>query len=283
MSRADLLERYRALPCRRRRTSRGASPTSRGSTRRRSPPTAPPRSPPRRRCSNWRPRASSASPRRARRSTARPRGSASRRWRDHPRRYELVGSDEKFAAHNAAEWEHGLLVHVPKDVVLEQPLLVRIVNSVEGGSLFWRLLIVAEPGSRVSVIEEYASTTPELSGYLNAAVEIFVEDGAKVEYVSVQNVSRATWHFGSHHARIGRDAELDWVCARLRLQEGEDPDPERPRRPGCDLPCDGRLLRRRRPASRLRHLPGAHRAEHDQSTSPSRARFATSRARSGAG
>ena len=44
--------------------------------------------------------------------------------------------------------------------MLEQPLLVRITNSVEGGSLFWRLLIVAEPGSRVSVIEEYASTTP---------------------------------------------------------------------------------------------------------------------------
>ncbi len=140
---------------------------------------------------------------------------------DHPRLYELVGSDEKFAAHNAAEWEHGLLVHVPKDVMLEQPLLVRIVNSVEGGSLFWRLLIVAEPGSRVSVIEEYASTTPELSGYLNAAVEIFVEDGAKVEYVSVQNVSRATWHFGSHHARIGRDAELDWVCAGFGSKKGK--------------------------------------------------------------
>src|SRR5918994_732618 len=83
---------------------------------------------------------------------------------EHPHLYELVGSEEKFGAHNAAEWKHGLLVHVPRDIVLEQPLLIRIVNSVEGGSLFWRLLIVAEPGSRVSVIEEYASTTPELAG-----------------------------------------------------------------------------------------------------------------------
>src|ERR687897_995549 len=140
---------------------------------------------------------------------------------EHPRLGELVGSDEKFAAHNAAEWQHGLLVHVPKGVVLEQPLLVRIVNSVDGGSLFWRLVIVAEPGSRVSVIEEYASTSPELSGYLNAAVEIFVEDGAKVEYVSVQNVSRETWHFGSHHALIGRDAELDWVAGGFGSKRGK--------------------------------------------------------------
>ncbi len=140
---------------------------------------------------------------------------------DHPRLGELVGSDEKFAAHNAAEWKHGLLVHVPKDVVLEQPLLVRIVNSVEGGSLFWRLLIVAEPGSRFSVIEEYASAAPGLSGYVNAAVEIFVEDAAKVEYVSVQNVSQETWHFGSHHARVGRDAELDWVTAGFGSKKGK--------------------------------------------------------------
>jgi Fe-S cluster assembly protein SufD len=140
---------------------------------------------------------------------------------EHPLLGELVGADEKFAAHNAAEWKHGLLVHVPKDIVLEQPLLVRVVNSVEGGSLFWRLLIVAEPGSRFSVIEEYASTTPELSGYVNAAVEVFVEDGAKVEYVSVQNVSRETWHFGTHHARVQRDAELDWVAAGFGSKKGK--------------------------------------------------------------
>jgi Fe-S cluster assembly protein SufD len=140
---------------------------------------------------------------------------------EHPRLGELVGADEKFAAHNAAEWKHGLLVHVPKGVALEQPLLVRITNSVDAGSLFWRLLIVAEAGSRFSVIEEYASTTPDLSGYLNAAVEIFVEEGAKVEYVSVQNLSRETWHFGTHHARVERDAELDWVAGGFGSKKGK--------------------------------------------------------------
>ena len=140
---------------------------------------------------------------------------------DHPRLGELVGSDEKFAAHNAAMWEHGLLVHVPKGFVLEQPLYVRIVNDVEGGSLFWRLLIVADPESRFTVIEEYASTSPELSGYVNAAVEIFVGEAAKVEYVSVQNVSRETWHFGTHHARVERDAELDWVAGGFGSKKGK--------------------------------------------------------------
>src|SRR5690348_12284386 len=39
---------------------------------------------------------------------------------EHERLYSLVGWDEKFAAHNAAMWKHGLLVVVPKGVELEQ-------------------------------------------------------------------------------------------------------------------------------------------------------------------
>jgi Fe-S cluster assembly protein SufD len=140
---------------------------------------------------------------------------------EHEHLYSLVGWDEKFAAHNAAMWKHGLLVHIPRGVVLEQPLYVRVANSVEGGSLFWRLLIVAEPESRFAVIEEYASSSPELSAYSNAAVEIIVQQAAKVEYVSVQNMSRATWHFATHHARVERDAELDWVAGGFGTGKGK--------------------------------------------------------------
>jgi Fe-S cluster assembly protein SufD len=140
---------------------------------------------------------------------------------DHELLYSLVGFDEKFAAHNAASWEHGLLVHVPRGVVLEEPLYVRIANAVEGGSLFWRLLVVAEAESRFTLIEEYLSATPELRAYTNAAVEIVVQQAAKVEYVSVQNLSRGTWHFASHHARVERDAELDWVAGGFGSAKGK--------------------------------------------------------------
>ena len=140
---------------------------------------------------------------------------------DHELLYSLVGWDEKFAAHNAAMWQQGLLVHVPRGVVLEQPLYVRVANAVEGGSLFWRLLIVAEPESRFALVEEYASASPELSSYSNAAIEIVVKDAARVEYVSVQNYSRGTWHFASHHARVERDAELDWVAGGFGSGNGK--------------------------------------------------------------
>ena len=139
-------------------------------------------------------------------------------------------------------WEHGLLVQVPKGVVLEQPFYVRI-DDVEDGSLFWRLLIDAGPESRFTVIEEYASTSPELAGD-HAAVEIFVGQGAKVEYVSVQNVSRETWHFG-RITRASTATPSSTGSPGVRLQARQDQDPERSRRPGRHVPRDGRVLRRR--------------------------------------
>ena len=140
----------------------------------------------------------------------------------HERLGQLVGwQDDKFAAHNAAAWQHGLLVHVPGGVELERPLFVRVVNAIEGGSLFWRLLVVARGGLALLAGRGVRVGLADARRLLRTrVVELFVEQAAKLEYVSLQNLSRETWHFASHHARVERDAELDWVTRRLRLEEG---------------------------------------------------------------
>ena len=140
---------------------------------------------------------------------------------DHPRLGELVGAGDKLSAHNAAMWKNGLHVRVPAGVELEKPIYVRIANGAEGGALFWRLLVEAEEGARFTLIEEYASDTPDLRAYTNAAVELFVGQNAKLEYVSIQNLSRETWHFAFHRARVERDAELDWVAGGFGSKKGK--------------------------------------------------------------
>jgi Fe-S cluster assembly protein SufD len=139
---------------------------------------------------------------------------------DHERLGTLVGADDKFTAHNGAAWQGGLLVRVPKGVELDDPLYVRIAGD-ESGATFWRLLVVAEEGSRFSLIEEYTSPSAEAAGYSNAAVELFVEQGAKLEYVSLQNLAKETWHFATHRATVGKDAELDWVAGGFGSRRGK--------------------------------------------------------------
>jgi Fe-S cluster assembly protein SufD len=140
---------------------------------------------------------------------------------DHELLGTLVGAEDKLTAHNAAVWKHGLLVQVPAGVELEKPLYVRVGNSTPGGALFWRLLVVAGEGSRFTLIEESASASQELESYSNAVAELFLERGSKLEYVSIQNVSRGTWHFATHRARVDRDAELDWVAGGFGSRKGK--------------------------------------------------------------
>jgi Fe-S cluster assembly protein SufD len=130
---------------------------------------------------------------------------------DHPLLGSLVGPDDKFRAHNAAVWEHGLLVRVPAGVELEKPLYLRVASGVPGGSLFWRVLVVAEPGSRFTLVQELTSSSDDLEAYVNGVVEVIVRDTATAEIVNVQRLSRRSWLFASCHARVERDAELDWV------------------------------------------------------------------------
>jgi Fe-S cluster assembly protein SufD len=222
MARAELLERYRALPLPTTKDEpwrftdlRGFDPDSFGHDRGLTPAMAPPA------MLDLAVSGMATVTETGLEIEQAPEGVTFARLEDHPRLGELVGWDEKFAAHNAALWENGLLVVVPRDVVLEEPLYVRISNAADGGSLFWRLLVVAEAGSRFSLIEEYASAHPKVAGYSNAVVELFVEEGAKLEYVSLQNLSQETWHFASHHARVERDAELDWVAGGFGSKKGK--------------------------------------------------------------
>jgi Fe-S cluster assembly protein SufD len=138
-----------------------------------------------------------------------------------PRLYSLVGWNEYFAAHNAALWQHGVLVHVPRGVELERPLYIRIASSIPESALFYRLVVVAEEGSRFSLIEEYTSSSPDVEAYSNAVAELFVGQAAKLEYVSIQNLSQQTWHFATHHARVERDATLDWVAGGFGSKKGK--------------------------------------------------------------
>ena len=110
-------------------------------------------------------------------------------------------------------------MRVPKGVELEKPLYVQVTSN--GGSLFWRMVVIAEEGARFSLIEDLSSAAPDTVAYTNAVVELFVEPAAKIEYVSLQNLSQETWHFGRHKAWLERDSELDWVIGGFGSKRGK--------------------------------------------------------------
>jgi Fe-S cluster assembly protein SufD len=130
----------------------------------------------------------------------------------------LVATTDKFAAENAATWTGGVLLYVPAGVTITQPLHAAFEIAAAGSAQQWRVLVVVEADSQVTFVEEHA---PGVAGYANGVVELIVGDGARVEYVTVQHRHPGTLHFGYHRARVGRDAQLDWVAVALGAATGK--------------------------------------------------------------
>jgi Fe-S cluster assembly protein SufD len=124
----------------------------------------------------------------------------------------VVPLDDRFVAENAATWRGGALVHVRAGVDVERPVHLTVEVPTDGARTVWRVLVVAEPGSRITVVEELARGR---AGYLNGVVELVVGDGAHVTYLRTQDLDRETYHFTAARAEIGRDATVEWSALEL--------------------------------------------------------------------
>ncbi len=130
--------------------------------------------------------------------------------------YQAVKTDEwKYLALNAALWSGGCFLHVPKGVEIELPVQLSTGASTAGLALFPRTIVVAEPHSKVTLIDETVSADGVGRGFVSGAVEIFVGDGARVAYYSVNRWGHDVYNFNTVRAIIGRDAEFLGVMAGI--------------------------------------------------------------------
>jgi Fe-S cluster assembly protein SufD len=122
---------------------------------------------------------------------------------------KVVANDENaFTARNAAQWEGGTFVYVPRGVKLDAPVLLTSVLAEQDTALHWRLLVVLEDGAEAEIWEQYLSSA---DGLFTTVVELVVGQNAKLRFVSGQDLSEGSLIYGTQRARVGRDASLDWV------------------------------------------------------------------------
>ena len=121
----------------------------------------------------------------------------------------LPPEEGKFEALNGALWTDGILLYVPAGVRLDLPIRVTRWVSQEGVALFSRTLIVAEPGSQVSFVDEVLSEDMQKQTLVSNAVEVLARDGAQVQYVSLQRLGHGAFYQSSQRTLAQRDSTLD--------------------------------------------------------------------------
>ncbi len=114
----------------------------------------------------------------------------------------------KYHALNAAFWQNGTFVYVPKNVEVELPLGA-FTTADRGGLSMGRTLIVVEDNAKVTFLDEYTSDPFDARLFHGAATELVLGPGAKVRYLSLQNWGRNVAHMNRLAAKLGRDARLE--------------------------------------------------------------------------
>lgn len=120
----------------------------------------------------------------------------------------------KFHAINAALWQNGTFLYVPRNVEVALPLGA-FTTADHGGLSAGRTLVIAEENAKVTYLDEYLSDPFAARLVHLAATELILAQGAKVRYLSLQNWGRNVVHQNRLRARLGRDARLESLTVSL--------------------------------------------------------------------
>jgi len=120
----------------------------------------------------------------------------------------------KFAALNGALWTGGAFLYVPDGVKVDLPLQSSLWLDQPGLGVFPHTLVVVGRNSEVTFIDETGSR--DAAGTLNVpVVELILHDGAKLTFVTVQELDDTVKQIGMHRAILHRNSALTWITATL--------------------------------------------------------------------
>lgn len=134
------------------------------------------------------------------------------------------GGQEVFTALNTAALNDVAVVWVSKNVVVETPIHLLFISLGGETSLITqpRCLIVAEPGSAVTIIEHYGTAEPGCPDsrkahvyFNNPVTEIWVEENAQVNHTRVQRDAGDAFHIGK--TAVSQSRHSRYTCHSVSL------------------------------------------------------------------
>ena len=121
---------------------------------------------------------------------------------------KLAPASDAAVALNTALMGDGAVIRVAGGATIERPLHLLFVASEKPAATFTRSLVTIDHGARVMLIESHEG--PTASDYqVNAALELFIGDGAHVDHVKVIGEGTEALHVSTLAAAIGAHARFN--------------------------------------------------------------------------
>lgn len=109
-----------------------------------------------------------------------------------------------FTALNIAFGEFQV-IRIAKDTSVDKPIELSFISE-ENLMHCPHILVIADAGSKATIVETYASENKSLT---NTTIQIVVEDNANLTHYRVQKESAETFHVGTTEVSLGRGSRYD--------------------------------------------------------------------------
>jgi Fe-S cluster assembly protein SufD len=129
---------------------------------------------------------------------------------------QVVNSEEgKFAALTGTFAQNGVVLYVPKNVQVDQPLHSILWGPGANLAHVSHLLVLVDEGASVTYVHESASPVESKDAMHAGIVEIKVMQGASLKFVELQSWGRNVWNFSHERARVEHGGNLDWIFGAI--------------------------------------------------------------------
>lgn len=123
--------------------------------------------------------------------------------------------DHKFAALHGAVWSGGTFIYIPQGVNVDKPLQAYFRMNAASMGQFEHTLIIVEKGAQGNYIEGCSAAKYETPSIHAGLVEIFVKEGARFRYSSVENWSRNTYNLNTKRSIVDKNGVMEWVGGNM--------------------------------------------------------------------
>lgn len=115
-----------------------------------------------------------------------------------------------FAALNTAFLHEGAYVILPKNTSVDIPVHLLFISTQKETSSFPRCLIIAEPSSKATIIEDYV-TLQDDTYIINSVTEFVLADNANVNHIRIQRDSKEAFHMANCSVSLAQASRYNSV------------------------------------------------------------------------
>jgi Fe-S cluster assembly protein SufD len=126
----------------------------------------------------------------------------------------VMQEENRLTALHSAIWNGGVFLYIPRGVKVDVPLQALFLSDDAASTFAPHVLIIAEANSAVTVVDNWISSAAG-ERVVNGVVEVYVKQGAKVQYASVHNLGEQVTDLTYRRAIVDNDGRMEWVIGEL--------------------------------------------------------------------